>query len=235
MNYRKTWLIALTIVTCLGTTATLADPPNTARRPNLLIFGLGATYWPGAHDLDPAGSPFASELGRFHTWGFNFEFGYQRRVAQWGGTTVLVGGDFGVFGNENSRDLDVVLLPFGNTVDGSLLARGLYLTPSVRFVFSGSARWRFFAGAGLGYYEADIAQVLDDGFEADELTSESDLGGYLSLGFDRRLWSKRPNWRLRVETKTHFADFGATDRYAPGAGDLDGPIQTVTFGIVWDL
>lgn len=209
-----------------------AGPPP--RTPTLLVFALGPVYWPGVHDLDPSASPFANELGRFHTWGLALEFAYQRRVARWGGVDVLLGGDLGLFSNTSNADFDAFIHPFGGSIDGRITSRGLFLTPSVRFVPGGTQHWRFSFGAGAGLYDVDFTEILDGFFEGAELFGETSFGGYLSFGADRRLWVERPRWRLRLETKVHFVDFGSTDRYAPGAGDLSGPINMLLIGFVWD-
>ncbi len=229
-------ILAATAVSWAAGTASAQEPTATPppRTPTLLVFGLGPVYWPGVHDLDPSGSPFANELGRFHTWGFAVEFACQRRMARWGGVDVLVGGDLGVFANESNSEFRAFIHPFGGPVDGQITARGLFLTPSVRFVPGGTQNWRFALGAGAGWYDVDFTEILDGFFEGAELFSESSFGGYVSFGADRRLWVERPRWRLRLEAKVHFVDFGSTDRYAPGAGDLSGPINTLLFGFVWD-
>lgn len=203
------------------------------RSPNVFVFGLGPSYWPGVHDIDPSGSPFADQLGRFHTWGFDLELAYQRRVTRKPRFDLLVGGDFGLAGHDNSADLEIIILPSGKTIGGTLTARTLYLTPSVRFVFAGEGRWRFSVGAGAGYYEVDYAELFDDGFEAAELFSASTFGGYLSIGVDRRLWAEQSRWQLRLEQKIHFADFGSTETYAAGGGDLEGPISTLLIGLAY--
>lgn len=233
---RRTLILAAVAALCAAGPASAADadPPPPPRTPNLLVFGLGPVYWPGVHDLDPSGSPYASELGRFHTWGFGLEFAYQRRVARPGGVDLLLGGDIGLFSNESSAEFDAYIYPFGGTVDGQLYSRGLFLTPSIRFVPGGTQHWRFSFGAGAGFYMVDFTELLDGFFEANELFSESSFGGYLSVGADRRLSQDRPRWRLRLETKVHFVDFGSADSYAPGAGDLTGPIDTLLIGFVWD-
>jgi hypothetical protein len=214
----------------------LAEPPTTPepRTPSTLAFGIGVSYWPDVHDLDPAQSPFADQLGLFHTWGFELELGYHRRVARTAGTDLMLGVDFGVLSHENSRDLDAILFPSGVVIDGTLAANVLFLTPSVRWVVAGSSKWRFFVGGGVGYYDVEFSQFLEDSFESDELFDESALGGYACAGFDRRLSAKSARWRLRIENKVHFVDFGSTDSYAPGAGELEGPISTILFAGVWN-
>jgi hypothetical protein len=154
-------LIVLGSLASLPATAEETEPVKPPRTPSLWIFGLGPVYWDAVHDLDPAGSPFADQLGRFHSWGVAIEFAYQRRAARWGGVDLLVGGDLGFFINENSEDLDVLVLPFGETIDGDLLSRGLFLTPSVRLVAGSGRRARFLFGAGAGYYEVDFAELLE--------------------------------------------------------------------------
>jgi len=219
-----------------------ARADDEARKPahtrNLFFFSLGGSMWPELHDLDPSDSPFADDLGRFHTWGIAFEFAYQRRVARIGDVDVLVGGDIGLMSHENAVEPDFILLPFNEELDGSLNANTLYLTPSVRFVVGDMERWRFMVGGGVGLYVAEFDEQIDEfyGWSGDdELWDETALGGYLSAAADRPLWKKRMRWRFRVETKTHFVDFGDTGPFAPGAGPLKGPAHSVLFGFGWGL
>jgi hypothetical protein len=110
----------------------------------------------------------------------------------------------------------------------------LYLTPGIRVVPNSGGRVPFVVGAGLGFYNVDFTQLLEGGFEADQFFDEWALGGYLSAGVEVRPWKLRSRWRMRLEAKVHFVDFGSTDSYAPGAGDLTGPIHTTLIGFVWD-
>jgi hypothetical protein len=227
--------VTLAFAACLPARAG-DDARKHPHTPNLFVFSLGGSIWPELHDLDPSGSPFADDLGHFHTWGVAFEFAYQRRVARLGNVDVLIGGDLGLMSHENAVEPDFVLLPFGETLDGSLNANTLYLTPAVRFVVGDTERWRFLIGAGAGLYVAEFDEQPDEfyrGYDDEELWDETALGGYLSAAADRRLWKKRPRMRLRIEAKTHFVDFGDTAPFAPGDGPLTGPAHSLLFGFVW--
>lgn len=231
------WLAILAVV--LAVMPALADdpvPPQPRTR-HLIAFGLGPVYWPELHDQDPAASPFAADLGRFHTWGLSLEFAYQYRAARWGGVDALFSVDMGFLSNENSQDIDHIVLPFGDTFSGDLFSNVFFLTPGARFVFAHTDRWRISAGLGAGFYLAEFVEQWGYccDYDENELWDETTFGGYLSIGGDYRIWEHRPRWRMRFEHKTHFADFGDTAPFAPGGEDLTGPIQTLFIGFVWQI
>jgi hypothetical protein len=223
----------------LAATPALADepaPPQPQSR-HLFAGGLGLVYWPELHDLDPSASPYADDLGRFHTWGFSLEFAYQYRAARWGDVDALFGVDMGFLSNENSQEIGLIVLPSGETLSDDLVSNVFFLTPGARFVFASTDRWRFSAGFGAGFYIADFSDYDNDWdcycyYDSDELWDETTFGGYLSIGGDYRIWPKRPRWRMRFEHKIHFVDFGDTAPFAPGSGDLTGPIQNLFIGFV---
>jgi hypothetical protein len=217
----------------------LADgpvPPQPRTR-HLFAVGLGPVYWSELHDQDPSTSPFAADLGRFHTWGFSLEFAYHYRAARWGGVDVMFGADMGFLSNENSQEIGYIVLPFGETFSGDLVSNVFFLTPGARFVIASTDRWRFNVGFGAGFYLAEFVEEWSYYYDYDdnELWDETAFGGYISIGGDYRIWNNRPRWRMRFEYKTHFADFGDTAPFAPGSGDLTGPIQNLFIGFVWQI
>jgi hypothetical protein len=228
------------LAVAVSTMPAIADSPTSRQPPtrHLIAAGLGAIYWPGLHDQDPSASPFAEDLGRFHTWGLSLEFAYQYRIGSGDGVDALVGIDMGFLSNENSREIDFIVLPSGETLSGDLFSSVFFLTPGARFVFGRTNRWRFSAGFGAGLYVAEFADFDDDwgcyyDYDSNELWDDTTFGGYLSIGGDYRVWKNRPRWRMRFEHKIHFADFGDTAPFAPGSGALSGPIQDLFIGFVW--
>ncbi len=201
---------------------------------NLFAFAAGATYWGNLNNIEPDPSVVDSEkFGRFNSWGYNLEFAYHRNVARWGAMDLFVGGDFGLFTNENEKRFDVTLAPSGEKIQGHILSRGLYLTPSAKLMMRRPESWRFFVGAGLGYYLLDFAELIGGGFESNEVLEKHTVGGYLSLGVDFPLSQSRTGLILGLENKLHLVNFGDLEGFAPGAGDLTGPINIIQLGIAW--
>jgi len=144
-----------------------------------------------------------------------------------------LGIDFGIFNNDNEKDFSVTVLPSGRRLKGSIDARTLYLTPSVRLLIEKKGYPRFLIGAGAGYYLVDFAELLSDGMEIDEHFEKDAIGGYLSLGVDFLSSNDSGGAALRFETKVHFVNFGDLGGIAPEAGDLKGPIYMFQIGITF--
>ncbi len=204
------------------------------RKKNYFTVLLGAVYWKNLHDIEydfSVSNP--TEYGTFNEWGYNIELGYHRQVSRWLENDVLLGIDFGIFNNENDKDFSVTILPSGRRLKGSIDARTLYITPSVRLLIEKKGYPRFLVGSGLGYYLVDFAEQLSGGMEVDEYFEEVTIGGYLSLGVDFPLSNLSERTALRVESKVHFVNFGDLGGIAPEAGDLKGPVYMFQVGITF--
>jgi len=195
---------------------------------------LGAVYWETMGEIEPAFSGSdPGEFGRFKELGYNIELAYHRLVTQWLGNDIQLGIDFGLFYNGNEKKFEVTLLPSGEKLKRGLNSRGLYLTPSVRMLIGRYGSPRLFVGAGLGFYLVDFVEQLSDGMEVDEYFGEEALGGYLSVGMGFPLSSPPDKLVLRFEAKVHFVNFGDLEQFAPGAGDLKGPIYIFQVGLTF--
>ena len=193
---------------------------------------LGGVYWKNLNDIEYDFSVMnPTEYGTFKEWGYNIELGYHRHVSRWLGNDVLLGIDFGIFNNENEKDFSVTVLPSGRRLKGSIDARTLYLTPSVKLVIEKQGYPMFLMGAGLGYYLVDFEEQLSDGMEVEEYFEEDTLGGYLSLGVDFPLSSLSEGLALRVESKVHFMNFSGLGGITSGRDDLRGPVYMLQIGI----
>ena len=200
---------------------------------NFFTFMTGANYWDDLHNIEPGIAISNPEkFGQVKVWGFNFEISYHRYVMQLLGCELRVGIDFALFFHQNENHFDAVFLPSGKKIDGSLNSRGLYLTPSVRWLIGARGFPRCYLGAGVGYYGVDFVEQLSDGMEVNEYFRRSAIGGYLSAGLNIPLLRDNPDrLALCLEGKVHFVNFGSLDDFAPGAGDLTGPIYMLQLGL----
>jgi len=200
---------------------------------HFFAFMIGASYWDNLHNIKPGIAVSDPEkFGQFETWGYNLEISYHGYVTQLLGNELRVGIDFGLFFHQNEKHFDVVFLPSGRRIDASLNSRGLYLTPSVRWLIGPRGFTRFYLGAGAGYYGVDFVEQLSDGMEVNEYFEKSTIGGYLSVGLNIPLLRNNPDrLALCLEGKVHFVNFGSLDDFAPGAGDLTGPIYMLQLGL----
>jgi hypothetical protein len=203
------------------------------RKKNYFSILGGAVYWQNLGELEHSLSGTGSgPFGDFKEWGYNVEIGYHRLITQFLGSDIQLGMDFGAFFNENETDFQLLIPPGGETLEIALNSRGLYLTPSVKMVIGKYGSTRLFLGAGVGFYMLDFVEQLPDGDEVYEFAEKETIGGYLSAGVGFPL-SPPDRLILRIEGKVHFVNFGDLGAFAPGAGDLKGPIYMFQAGITF--
>jgi hypothetical protein len=214
-----------------------ADKPDfgISGKKNYFNVFLGASYWSNLGDIQPLSSVVIPDrYGEIKEWGYGIEGGYHRLVGRWFGHDVRIGVDMGFYYHENEKEYQVVILPSGRTLDGEIVARGFYLTPSLRWVFGAKDSTRLLLGAGIGYYRVDFVEQLDDGTSSDSFFENDTVGGYLSVGLGIPLIGSKPEALvLTFEGKVHYADFGDLGEFAPGAGDLKGPIYMFQVGLTF--
>lgn len=187
---------------------------------------FGVHAWPAIADIEP----FAG--GQFDDVGINLAFAVHIRTKQKDEKELLAGFDMGFFPSESNIRL----------FTEDLSARGMYLTPSLKWMF-GRNRHRYSLDAGIGYYLVDIAEVtiLGGGYSEFELWQSSGVGGYVGGTWD--IGSKDPlktrGWMLAL--KVHYFDLGQVRdenaglpaRLGPAAGDMKGPVYQLQFGYRW--
>ena len=78
----------------------------------------------------------------------------------------------------------------------------------------------------------DFVEKLPDGDEIYEFAGKETIGGYLSAGVGFPLLPP-DRLILRIEGKVHFVNFGDLGVFAPGSGDLKGPIYIFQAGITF--
>ena len=108
----------------------------------------------------------------------------------------------------------------------------------------GQGRFKYFLGAGGGYYQLDLSESdeiphptctnFGPCFETKRSLNKSAIGGYVSLGVDLVAIRTESGWewRVRLEDKVHLVNFGSLDSFSPGVGNLSGPINVIQIGVV---
>ncbi len=229
------------VVTAAGAAANDGKPgqapatASAAKKLNFYTFLAGTSYWErlrGSRPTLPAAA--AASAGRFKPLGYNLELSYHRRAAAQADRELRFGFDLGLFYTENEKQFDAVIIPSGRTIKGSVNCRGLYLTPSVRWLAGRAGGLRLSVGAGLGYYLADLAAQLSDGMVVESYFRKGTFGGYLSAGLNVPLSGRRPDGAAFIaEAKVHFFNFGGLGSAAQSGGDLAGPMYLFQTGFTY--
>lgn len=228
-----------------GSIKALPPPQEWYEEPtkNLFALALGGAIWPSLGNKEfGTTSATANRPGHVSSLGFAFETAYHRHIAHWERGDLYLGGEFGafIFGNQGSGD---TTQPSTSPITGDLDARVWYAGPSIKFMM-GQGRFKYFLGAGGGYYHLDLSESNEiprptctnfgPCFETKRSVNTSAVGGYVSLGVDLAAFRTESGWvwRLRLEDKIHLVNFGSLDTFAPGAGNLSGPINVIQIGVV---
>ena len=182
---------------------------------------LGFNSWNSLADLEPVAD------GSFDEIGYVFSGAIHWPVRS---DTLLLGFDAGLFPSESSI----------RHVRDELIARGLYLVPSLKW--RPAATKRLSLDAGIGYYLVDIAEVVSDYafYVETEFWQSSALGGF--IGGTWNFGSATQSRGLMVAIKTHFFDLGSVNdedsflptRLGPDAGKLSGPVYQLQLGYRWE-
>lgn len=228
MNRTHTGLFMLMVLLLMSAQAEAAEhrPPSFYENWIRWEASLGLHAWPAIADIEP----FAG--GEFDNVGLNIAFAVHVRTRQKDDRELMLGVDLGMFPTDSNIRL----------FTEDVTARGLYLTPSLKWMF-GKNRHRYSLDAGIGYYLVDIAEVasLDFGYSEVELWQSSGVGGYVGGTWD--IGSRDPlktrGWMLAL--KVHYFDLGTVRdenpalpaRLGPAAGDLKGPVYQLQFGYRW--
>jgi hypothetical protein len=207
---------------------------------NLFTLGLGLAIWPslGNKELGTT-TATANSPAQASSAAFAIETAYHRHLAHWERGDLYLGGEFGafIFGKQGSGDTTQ------SSTTGDIEPRVWYAGPSIKFMM-GQGRLKYFLGAGGGYYKLDLSESvfipaptctsIAPCFETNRSLNTSAMGGYISLGIDLAAVHTESGWvwRLRLEDKIHLVNFGSLDSFAPGAGNLSGPINVIQIGVV---
>jgi hypothetical protein len=186
---------------------------------------IGVHSWPGIADLEPA------RAGGFEDVGFNLSAAGHWPLQRFGASELLLGIDLGLFSNESD-------LRF---ITDDVMARGGYITPSIKWMFG--HRHRYSLDAGVGYYMVDIAEIAGEY----PLTIETQLwengavGGYAGITVDFNGGVPTNSRGVMLTFKTHFFELDAVSdeepffpaTLGPDAGDLSGPVYMLQVGYRW--
>jgi hypothetical protein len=210
----KLAVVLLLLATAAMPRSTLGYENDTATPRQRFAVFIGAHDWSGLADLQSA------DGGSFQSNGVNLAAAWHRHVGEFERSSLLVGGELGLFINDSSIQ--------GPTVD--LTSRGFYLVPSVKFAF-GRHR-NFYLDAGAGVYSADFAELFCSPgcVELDEAWQETTFGSYLGFSTDFRFGER---WAGALEAKAHFVDFGEVTGLGSQVQTLGGPIYMLQVGVAF--
>jgi len=214
----------------------VAPPAASAAQKNLFSISLNGAYWPSLGDK-ALGSPMSNSSKNLSSLGVALAGAYHRHIVHWDMGDLYLGGEAGLLNFDNSQDS----IPPNQLMTGKLDARLWYAGPSLKFMM-GKGRLRYYIGAGGGYYEVSI-------WESNEIPRppctnigpclntvnslhRSTFGGFVSVGADIIVWTTQSGWqwRVRLEDQIHFLHFGSLNSFAPGVGNLSGPINVMQIG-----
>jgi hypothetical protein len=209
---------------------------------NLFTVALGGALWPSLGNTD-FGTSRTTGSGHMSSLGLAVETAYHRHMAHWERGDLYLGAEFGAFIFSNHSSVDTTQPSGGQPTKGDLDASVFYAGPSLKFMM-GEGRLKYFLGAGGGYYYLSLSESNEiprppcTNFGPCSQTTHSlnkgTIGGYVSLGVDLIAFDTQTgwNWRVRLEDKIHFVNFGSLDSFSPGAGNLSGPINVIQVGVV---
>lgn len=185
---------------------------------------LGVHSWPGVAEIRSLRGGSFDETGLSLSAAAHFPW---RRT---GDGLLMAGIDIGLFMNDSNILLHTE----------TLVSRGAYIAPSVKWKPDANGNWSL--DAGLGYYSVDIAEVLSDYLYFEyEVWQEDAIGGFVGATWDRASSSADKRRGLTASVKVHMADFGKVRdqdeflpaRFGPNAGKLSGPVYQLEVGYRW--
>lgn len=203
---------------------------------NLFALTLGAAYWPS---LDNKTLTAASSHPKLSSFGIALSGAYHRHVVHWPAVDLYLGAEIGLFNFDNTSEST----PSNQPITGDLDGRVWYVGPSFKFMMA-KRPFTYYVGGGGGYYEVSITESnelprsactrLGPCFNTVNSLHRSTFGGFVSLGAELILFMTQSGsqWRLRLEDQIHIVNFGSIESFAPGAGNLSGPINVLQIGLV---
>jgi hypothetical protein len=191
---------------------------------------FGGSYWESLGGIE-SGSANLAPYGNFGPWGYNLEISAHHSFAHEKAKNFQVGGDLGMFFHPSRKSAEVVIYPAQDTLSEKLNARGMYLTPSIRYLLRNDSRKyspRPYFGGGAGLYGLDVVTMLSDGMEVDTYYEKWTIGGYVSGGVAIPVSDQHRGRTLLLEVKIHFVRFGQPESLA--AQCLGGPLYSFQLG-----
>ena len=196
-------------------------------------------YWPSLGNKEFGTTSATNNPGHVSSLGFAFETAYHRHIAHWELGDFYLGAEFGGFAL-NNLDSPTTTQPPTSPITGDLNTLVWYAGPSIKFMM-GEGRFKYFLGAGGGYYHLDLTETdqvsrptcVGPCIDTKRSLQKGTMGGYVSLGVDLAVFATQTGWkwRVRLEDKIHFVNFGSLENFSPGAGNLSGPINVIQIGV----
>ncbi|HEV8327265.1 MAG TPA: hypothetical protein VGQ08_07250 [Nitrospiraceae bacterium] len=122
---------------------------------NLLALGLGGASWESLGNKEFGTTSTVTRPGHISSGGLVIEAAYHQRIVQWERGNLYLGAEFGAFLFENKESENTPST--GQPRKGELDARIWYAGPSIKFMM-GEGRFKYFLGAGGGYYQFDLEE-----------------------------------------------------------------------------
>lgn len=200
---------------------------------SLFAAKVGGSRWGGVHAVRSLPPELAKYEG-FPLWGLGIELSFHRLLKRVKSNELRVGGDWGIFYRSSIKSFDTTIYPAENTVPMDLPARGMYLTPSIQYVFGNVRRFhpRPYLGGGAGVYGMDILTMLG-GMELDTYYRKVTVGGYVSGGVAIPVSHRYPDLQVLLDGKLHFMRFGRFESFSSTSRNLRGPMFMLQLGFTF--
>jgi hypothetical protein len=218
------------LLPCVTSAQGASSEASSERNSRSEVF-LGFQSWDELSQLTP------SSGGSFDTIGFNLGGAFHWSIREQEGADLMAGLDFALFSNDSNI----------HHIREDLISRGLYITPSMKWLFDDGDGPRYALDFGLGYYLVDIAEVeLYDfgGYSEDELWEDSAFGAYIGGSVDFPSERSNRGGGFSASMKVHFFNLGNvgdegvasffTNTLGTNAGKLTGPVIMFQFGYHWN-
>lgn len=185
---------------------------------------IGTHSWPGVAEIK------SLRGGSFDEIGFSLSAAAHFPWRRTGDGLLMAGVDIGLFSNDSNILLHT----------DTLISRGGYIAPSVKWKPDANGNWSL--DAGLGYYVVDIAEVLADYLYFEyAVWQDGAIGGFVGVTWDRAPSTPDKQRGLTASFKAHMANFGEVRdeneslpaRFGPNAGKLLGPVYQFEIGYRW--
>ncbi len=221
-------IVLLGAAAARGQEAVPTPPPAARMRFGFLV---GWEEWPALGDLVPppvlAGAPV---VGAIESGGFLIDFTAHWTVRRHARHEFLVGVEGGLFFHANTQSFVGIVQPDGGTFAGRVDARGLYVGPGIRWIWTRSPKVRPYVGLLAGFYVVDAAVVYEEGSEGENYPDRTALGGQVTGGLEFPVGNPPGAMAVRLEARIRYAALGQLPAFGADAGSMSGPAYGLLVG-----